>query len=64
MRYKSIFAKIQRTNKMWKAEKMNDLEELEGKDRLAVLKKKCVSVNSRGRKSIELGSRTEKILLA
>ena len=49
---------------MWKAEKMNDLEELEGKDRLAVLKKKCVSVNSRGRESIELGSRTEKILLA
>ena len=42
---------------------MKDLEDLEGKDRLAALKKKSVSVNARGRKSIELSTRTEKLLL-
>ena len=43
---------------------MKDLEELKGKDRLAALKKKSLSVNARGRKSIQLGTRTEKLLLA
>ena len=42
---------------------MKDLEDLEGKDRLTALKKKSVSVNARGRKSIELSTRTEKLLL-
>ena len=42
---------------------MKDLEDLEGKDRLVALKKKSVSVNARGRKSIELSTCTEKLLL-
>ena len=42
---------------------MKDLEDLEGNDRLAALKKKSVSVNARGRKSIEFSTRTEKLLL-
>ena len=49
---------------MWEAGKMKDLEELEGKDRLAALKKKSLSVNARGRKSTQLATHTEKLLLA
>ena len=46
MRYKSILSRVQKTKKMWEAGKMKDLEDLEGKDRLAALKKKSVSVNA------------------
>ena len=63
MRYKSILSRVQKTKNMWEAGKMKDLENLEGNDRLAALKKKSVSVNARGRKSIELSTRTEKLLL-
>ena len=43
---------------------MKDLEDLEGEARLAALKKKSLSINARGRKSIQLATRTEKMLLA
>ena len=43
---------------------MKDLEELEGKERWAALKKKSTRLNARGRKSIEFGTRTEEILMA
>lgn len=43
---------------------MNDLESLEGKDRLHALKKKSLTVNGRGRKSLKLGTRTETLLMA
>ena len=43
---------------------MKDLEELEGKDRLAALKKTSISSNARDRKSIDFSSCTEKILLS
>ena len=49
---------------MCESGKMKDLEGLEGKDRLAALKKKSLSINARGRKSIQLATRTEKVLLA
>ena len=41
---------------------MKDLDELDGKDRAKALRKKSVSVNGRGRKSVEVGTRTEKLL--
>jgi hypothetical protein len=49
---------------MWEARKMKDLEEVEGKYRLVVLKTKSFSVDARGRKFIELGTHTKKIFLA
>ena len=64
LRYKSIISRVQKTKKMWESGMMKDLLDLEGKDRLAALKKKSISINARGRKSIQLATRTEKVLLA
>ena len=44
--------------------KTKDLDALEGEDRLIALKKKYLNVNARVRKSIELGTRTDALLLA
>ena len=43
---------------------MKDLKELDGKDRLVGLKKIYVSVNARGRQSIEFGTCTGNTLMA
>ena len=63
LRYKAILSRIQKTRKMWEEGKMKDLDELDGKDRAKVLRKKSLGVNDRGRKSIEVGTRTERLSL-
>lgn len=61
--YKAIVHIIQKTRKMWEQGDLECIRALEGTERRKALQRKAVNVNARGRKAIDLTSRTEKYLM-
>ena len=61
--YKAIVHIIQKTRTMWEQGDLECIRALEGTERRKALQRKAVNVNARGRKAIDLTSRTKKYLM-